>query len=193
MSIFVILLIQNISCAFQIQLCVLFVFIKLDLYFSVFFVFLSFLVLFEIPEMFINMQMLDSALIPNTHFHLMFLFVFPKKFQVWVSSFSYFQNFKGFLKCFHGSALLFNLVLFNVQGSTFLQLKSFYSMSLRIQFQSLWGGWLVCDTSSRQITEVKHTCPEPVTGLVSRLVFTGSIPTLLTNLQFQNHLKPTSD
>ena len=53
-------------------------------------------------------------------------------------------------------------------------------------------GWRVCDTSSRQITEVKHTCPQPVTGLVSRLVFTGSIPALHTNLWFQKHLKPTS-
>ena len=61
-----------------------------------------------------------------------------------------------------------------------------------------WGeecrgvGWRVCDTSSRQITEVKHTCPQPVTGLVSRLVFTGSIPVLHTNLWFHKHLKPTS-
>jgi len=30
-------------------------------------------------------------------------------------------------------------------------------------------------------TEVKHICPQPVTGLVSRLVFTGSIPVLHTN------------
>ena len=53
-------------------------------------------------------------------------------------------------------------------------------------------GWRVCDSSSRWITEVKHTCPQPVTGLVSRLVFTGSIPVLHTSLWFQNHLKPTS-
>ena len=26
-------------------------------------------------------------------------------------------------------------------------------------------GWRVYDTSSRYITEVKHTCPQPVTGL----------------------------
>ena len=32
------------------------------------------------------------------------------------------------------------------------------------------------DTSSSYITEVKHTCPQPVPGLVPRLVFTGSIP-----------------
>ena len=45
-------------------------------------------------------------------------------------------------------------------------------------------GWRVCDSSSRWITEVKHTCPQPVTGLV----FTGSIPVLHTNLWFQKHL-----
>ena len=38
----------------------------------------------------------------------------------------------------------------------------------------------------------KHTCPQPVTGLVSRLVFMGSIPVLHTNLWFQKHLKLTS-
>ena len=32
------------------------------------------------------------------------------------------------------------------------------------------------DTSSRYITEVKHTCPQPVPGLVPRLVFPGLIP-----------------
>ena len=32
-------------------------------------------------------------------------------------------------------------------------------------------------------TEVKHICPQPVTGSVSRLVFTGSIPVLHTNSQ----------
>ena len=36
-------------------------------------------------------------------------------------------------------------------------------------------GRRVCDTSSRPF---KHTCPQPVTGLVSRLEFTGSIPVL---------------
>ena len=46
-------------------------------------------------------------------------------------------------------------------------------------------GWRVCDTSSCQISEVKHTCPQPVSGLVSRLVFMGSIPVLRTNLWFQ--------
>ena len=56
----------------------------------------------------------------------------------------------------------------------------------------LWVGWRVCDTSSHQITEVKHTSPQPVTGLVSRLVFTGSIPVLHNNLWCQKHLKPTS-
>jgi len=40
-------------------------------------------------------------------------------------------------------------------------------------------------------TEVKHTCPQH-TGLVSRLVFTGLIPVLHTNLWFEKHLKPTS-
>ena len=44
--------------------------------------------------------------------------------------------------------------------------------------------WRVSDTSSRSITKVKHTCPQPVTGLV----FTGSIPVLHTNLWFQKHL-----
>ena len=39
---------------------------------------------------------------------------------------------------------------------------------------------------------LSHTCPQPVTLLVSRLVFTGSIPVLHTNLWFQKHLKPTS-
>ena len=53
-------------------------------------------------------------------------------------------------------------------------------------FTFIGVGWLVCDT------EVKHTCPQPVTALVSRLVFTGSITALLRNLWFQNHLKPTS-
>ena len=38
------------------------------------------------------------------------------------------------------------------------------------------GGECVSDTSSCQLAEVKHTCPQQVTGLVSRLVFTGSIP-----------------
>ena len=47
-----------------------------------------------------------------------------------------------------------------------------------------WGGECV--------TPVKNTCPQPVTGLVSRLVFTGSIPVLHTNLWFQKHLKPAS-
>ena len=56
----------------------------------------------------------------------------------------------------------------------------------------LWVGWRVCDTSSHQITEVKHTSPQPVTGLVSRLVFMGSIPVLHNNLWCQKHLKPTS-
>ena len=47
------------------------------------------------------------------------------------------------------------------------------------------GGECVSDTSSCQLAEVKHTCPQQVTGLVSRLVFMGSIPLLLTNLWFQ--------
>ncbi len=50
-----------------------------------------------------------------------------------------------------------------------------------------WGGWRqwggVCDASSRQITEVKHTFPQPVTGLVSSK---GLIPLLQTHLWFQN-------
>ena len=37
------------------------------------------------------------------------------------------------------------------------------------------------------VMEVKHTCPQPVTGLVSRLVYTGSNPILHTNLCFQKH------
>ena len=37
-------------------------------------------------------------------------------------------------------------------------------------------GWLVCDTSSRQIIEVKHTYPHPVTGLVSSLVLDSRTP-----------------
>ena len=49
-----------------------------------------------------------------------------------------------------------------------------------------WGGECV-------ITEVKHTCPQPVTGLVSRLVFTGSIPVVPTNLWFQKHLVKQDD
>ena len=40
-------------------------------------------------------------------------------------------------------------------------------------------GWLVCDTRS---PDHQHTCPQPLTGLVSRLVFTGLIPALFTNL-----------
>ena len=55
-----------------------------------------------------------------------------------------------------------------------------------------WGGWRqwggVCDASSRQITEVKHTFPQPVTGMVSRLVFKGSIPVLHTNLWLFNNI-----
>ena len=53
-------------------------------------------------------------------------------------------------------------------------------------------GWRVCDTSSRYITEVRHICPQSVTGLVSRLLLTGSILVLHTNLWFQKHLKLAS-
>ena len=67
-------------------------------------------------------------------------------------------------------------------------LPSFYYTSFvhLFYFTFIGVGWLVFDT------EVKHTCPQPVTGLVSRLVFTGSITALLRNLWFQNHLKQTS-
>ena len=57
---------------------------------------------------------------------------------------------------------------------------------------NLVDGVRVCDTNSRKITEVKHPCPQPVTGLVSRMLFTGSIPVLHTNLWFQKLLKLTS-
>ena len=36
--------------------------------------------------------------------------------------------------------------------------------------------WLVCDTSSLEIIEVKHTYPQPVTGLVSSLVLDSRTP-----------------
>ena len=68
---------------------------------------------------------------------------------------------------------------------------SFLILSV-LSYIVLWVGWRVCDTSSHQITEVKHTSPQPVTGLVSRLVFTGSTPVLHNNLWCQKHLKPTS-
>ena len=59
-------------------------------------------------------------------------------------------------------------------------------------FTSSGLGWRVCGLGWRVIPEVKHTCPQPVTGLVSRLVFTGTIPVFHTNLWFLKHLKPTS-
>ena len=68
---------------------------------------------------------------------------------------------------------------------------SFLILSV-LSYIVLWVGWRVCDTSSHQITEVKNTSPQPVTGLVSRLVFMGSIPVLHNNLWCQKHLKPTS-
>ena len=39
----------------------------------------------------------------------------------------------------------------------------------------------MCDNTSCKITEVKETCLQPVTGLVSKLVFAGSIPALHKN------------
>ena len=39
------------------------------------------------------------------------------------------------------------------------------------------------------VRSLKHTCPQPVTGLVSRLVFTGSIPVLHTNIWSQHLVK----
>ena len=53
-----------------------------------------------------------------------------------------------------------------------------------------WGGECVTPILLKL---VKHTCPQPVTGLVSRLVFTGTIPVLHTNLWFQIHLKSEAD
>ena len=53
-----------------------------------------------------------------------------------------------------------------------------------------WGGECVTPIL---VKLVKHTCPQPVTGLVSRLVFTGTIPVLHTNLWFQIHLKSEAD
>ena len=42
------------------------------------------------------------------------------------------------------------------------------------------------------VRSLKLSPPQPVTGSVSRLVFTGSIPVLPTNLWFQKHLRSTS-
>ena len=53
-------------------------------------------------------------------------------------------------------------------------------------YETLRGGAL--ESVWHQFSLVKHTCPQPVTGLVFRLVFTGSIPVPHTNLWFQKHL-----
>ena len=65
-----------------------------------------------------------------------------------------------------------------------------------------WGGECVTPVFVRSLSTTSNWigvhnqkldwCPQPETGLVSRLVFPGSIPVLHTNLWFQKHLKPTS-
>ena len=55
-----------------------------------------------------------------------------------------------------------------------------------MQWRIIWALWFLIwgwvASVWHQITDVKHTCPQPLTGLVSRLVFTGLIPALFTNL-----------
>ena len=82
------------------------------------------------------------------------------------------------------------LILIFIFGNFQKNLKSKNSV---LRWDGEFGvGWRVCDTSSRKLCEVKHTCPLLVNGLESRLVFTGSIPVLHTDMWFQKHLKPIS-
>ena len=64
--------------------------------------------------------------------------------------------------------------------------KTINNPTCNMQWRIIWALWFLIwgwvASVWHQITEVKHTCPQPLTGLVSRLVFTGLIPALFTNL-----------